>query len=427
MQPVEIDLQFCYPAPWAREIDAASVSTLVASIKESGLLHAISVRRVQKSRAGQMCEAFEVVAGMHRVKAFRMLGHSTIPAIIRELDDLHAELMLIDENLCRSEFSPAERAMSVSRRKVIYLELHPETAHGGDRKSEAAKSSGQHGHLIDDNRRFTEATADSTGIGERTIRRDATRGEQLGADTLRKIVGTSLDKGEELDALAKISEPKRDELIARAVAGETVTAKPAVKQEIRAAREADLGEKIASGNLALPTKRYGVILADPEWKFETWSANGMHRAADNHYATSETEKIAARPIADIAAKDCVLFLWATAPMLLDALHVMAAWGFAYKSHGIWDKEIAGTGYWFRNQHEVLLVGTRGDIPAPAMGTQPSSVFREARGEHSVKPTAFHELIERWFPSVPKIELNARAARPGWDAWGAEAPAAEAAE
>lgn len=199
------------------------------------------------------------------------------------------------------------------------------------------------------------------------------------------------------------------------------------KKERRAARERDIGEKIAGGNLALPTKRYGVILADPEWKFETWSANGMDRAADNHYATSETEKIAARPIADIAAKDCVLFLWATAPMLTHALHVMAAWGFTYKSHGIWDKEIAGTGYWFRNQHEVLLVGTRGNIPAPAMGTQPSSVFREARGEHSVKPKAFHELIERWFPSVPKIELNARAVRPGWDAWGAEAPAAEAAE
>jgi N6-adenosine-specific RNA methylase IME4 len=97
----------------------------------------------------------------------------------------------------------------------------------------------------------------------------------------------------------------------------------------------------------------------------------MDRAADNHYPTMTTEQICALEIP--AADNCALFLWATAPMLPEALAVMVAWGFTYKSHCIWAKDRLGTGYWFRNQHELLLVGTRGNIPAPAPGTQfPSS-------------------------------------------------------
>jgi len=185
-------------------------------------------------------------------------------------------------------------------------------------------------------------------------------------------------------------------------------------------------EKILGGmQLALPDKKFGVILADPEWRFATYSRDsGLDRAADNHYPTSETDAICARPVGDIAAPDCVLFLWATAPMLPDALKVMGAWGFEYKSHTIWKKDRIGTGYWFRNQHELLLVGTRGKIPAPAMGTQSASVIDAPVAKHSQKPDCFYELIEGYFPTLPKIELNARRPRDGWESWGNEAPAAE---
>lgn len=195
------------------------------------------------------------------------------------------------------------------------------------------------------------------------------------------------------------------------------------KAEKRAQRELELSTK----QTALPAKRYGVIVADPEWRFEPYSREtGMDRAADNHYPTSITELIAARPVDEIAADDCVLFLWATVPMLRDALRVMESWGFEYKSHAIWDKVHIGTGYWFRNRHELLLVGTKGDVPAPAMGDQFASVFTIARKEHSAKPEQFLEFIEQYFPTLPKIELNRRgAARAGWDAWGNEL--AEAAE
>jgi N6-adenosine-specific RNA methylase IME4 len=231
----------------------------------------------------------------------------------------------------------------------------------------------------------------------------------------QKIAAIPLDSFERLKARCRAYAEEHPEKHSFDVLGEGSDVDKKTARETR--------EKILGGiQLALPDKKYGVILADPEWRFKTYSREtGMDRAADNHYPTSETDLICARPVADIAADDCALFLWATVPMLPDALRVMAAWGFDYKSHCIWLKDRVGTGYWFRNQHELLLLGTRGKIPAPAMGTQFVSVNQAAVGSHSEKPASFYMMIENYFPTLPKIELNARRARDGWDAWGLEAP------
>jgi N6-adenosine-specific RNA methylase IME4 len=193
------------------------------------------------------------------------------------------------------------------------------------------------------------------------------------------------------------------------------------KQTRRAERERELAAKIR----ALPDGTYGVILADPPWGFEPRSREtGMDRAADNHYPTSKTAAIEALGVASLAAKQCVLGLWATAPMLLDALEVMSAWGFTYKTHAVWAKPKGGTGYWFAFRHELLLIGTRGAPPCPAQGEQWSSVsivIEAPTGRHSEKPSFAHEFFEAFYPTVPKIELYRRGpARPGWSAWGAEA-------
>lgn len=197
----------------------------------------------------------------------------------------------------------------------------------------------------------------------------------------------------------------------------------AEKRERREFRERELGQRQA----ALPDRKYGVIYADPEWRFEPYSrGTGMDRAADNHYPTTPTSDLVLRPVGQLAATDCVLWLWATAPMLLSALRCMQNWGFEYKTHIVWVKDRISTGYWARNKHELLLIGTRGHVPAPAEGDQSPSVINALVGAHSEKPVEFAELIERLFPTLPKIELNARVARPGWDRWGLEAPAESAA-
>ena len=201
-------------------------------------------------------------------------------------------------------------------------------------------------------------------------------------------------------------------------------ARTMLKQERREQREQDLATKI----LALPDKRYGAILADAGWRFEPYSRiTGMDRAADNHYVTSSLEQIKTIDVGSIAAPDCALYLWGTRPMIKAAHAVMEAWGFEYKSQQAWDKEILGTGFWYRDQHEILLFGTRGKVPCPAPGAQWPSLIRERKRAHSQKPEWAYRMIEEYFPNLPKVELFARTARPGWDRWGLEAPDTEAAE
>ncbi len=165
---------------------------------------------------------------------------------------------------------------------------------------------------------------------------------------------------------------------------------------------------------------YNLVLADPPWSFKPWSDDtGSDRSAANHYAVMTTAEIAALPVPAIAAPDCILFLWATAPMLFEAGDVLRAWGFEYRTGAVWDKVHFGTGYIFRNQHEHLLYAVRGKPPAPEVVR--SSVITAKRGKHSAKPEAALQLIEAAYPELPKIELFRRGPpRPGWDAWGNEA-------
>jgi ParB-like chromosome segregation protein Spo0J len=146
------------------------------------------VRSLADSGDGKL---FEILAGRHRHEAFVFLNKEQISAIVRDVDDLHAELIEIDENLCRENLTPAQMTAAVARRKQIYEALHPETAHGGDRRS-----SRRTGNLKQNGtaKRFTKATAEATGRSERNIQRAARQGEKIGSRDLERLAGTSLDK-----------------------------------------------------------------------------------------------------------------------------------------------------------------------------------------------------------------------------------------
>jgi ParB family chromosome partitioning protein len=200
----EVDVSLLAAPGWARSISDARVADLVKSISEIGLQNPIIVRADSGSRAdGQgLC----VIAGGHRVEAFKRLNRRYIPAIVREVDDLRAELISIDENLCREGLTSGQEAVAVARRKEIYEALHPETVHGGDRKS-----SRQNGDLNwEGHDRFTKATAAATRKSERTIQRASRRGEKIGSQNLERLVGTSLDRAGQLDALAVLPAAEQD-------------------------------------------------------------------------------------------------------------------------------------------------------------------------------------------------------------------------
>ena len=188
-----------------------------------------------------------------------------------------------------------------------------------------------------------------------------------------------------------------------------------ISEVMRAAKRTKRIENIkqSCSSPLMPDGKYAVILADPPWRYDHQATE--NRAIENNYQTITTEDISKIEVP--AAPDAVLYLWATAPKLVDALQVIAAWGFRYKTCAVWDKIKIGQGYWFRNQHELLLVSTRGNVPPPVESARVSSVIRESRTEHSKKPKIVYEIIEKAFPDLPKIELFARTKRQGWAVYG----------
>jgi len=178
--------------------------------------------------------------------------------------------------------------------------------------------------------------------------------------------------------------------------------------------------------------RYGLILADPPWPYEMRSAAGYGKSPEAHYATMSVEEIAALPIDELAAPDCLLVMWSTWPHLPQALRVMRAWGFRYITGGSWTKRTHdggpafGTGFVLRTTTEPFLVGSAG---SPWIGSKSERNWIETiedafeigidapRRQHSRKPDEMRAKCERIAPAVRRCELFAREPWPGADVWG----------
>ncbi|MGE3583055.1 MAG: MT-A70 family methyltransferase [Hyphomonadaceae bacterium] len=205
--------------------------------------------------------------------------------------------------------------------------------------------------------------------------------------------------------------------------------------------------------IVLPAGKFSVILADPPWQFQTRSPKGRGRCPDapmtrneqrqnnpeRHYKTMSIEEIESLPVADVAAKNCVLFLWAIDPMLPHALRVAEKWGFTYKTvafywvktrresstrdllHDIPEHKLypMGTGYWTRSNPEQCLLFTRGKPSRQQLATAVRKLIVSPRREHSRKPDCVRDNIEQ-LCTGPYLELFARQSRPGWTTWGNEA-------
>lgn len=172
-----------------------------------------------------------------------------------------------------------------------------------------------------------------------------------------------------------------------------------------------------------PHGGFRAILCDPPWRFELHSDLGDAKSPQAQYPCMSVEDLARLPVPMLSAQNSAIFMWATFPMLPQALDLMRAWGFAYKTGGAWAKQSGtgrkwafGTGYIFRSAAEILLVGTRGE-PKWHSASERNLWVAPIR-EHSRKPEGIHEMVERLTPG-PRVELFARQARPGWTVWGDE--------
>lgn len=162
---------------------------------------------------------------------------------------------------------------------------------------------------------------------------------------------------------------------------------------------------------------WGVILADPPWQYDF--AETDSRDIDSaHYRTMSLNDLKVLPVP--AAEDAVLFMWTTAPKARDAMALLDAWGFTYKSQAVWVKDKIGMGYWWRGRHELLYVATRGSFSPPPPSSRFDSVIEAPRTEHSRKPELVHALIDKMFPDQRKLEMFARRpAGDAWDVWGTD--------
>ena len=163
----------------------------------------------------------------------------------------------------------------------------------------------------------------------------------------------------------------------------------------------------------LPEGLFSVIYADPPWEYDF--SKSQSRQVDNKYPTMTVAEICSIDIP--SQDDSVLFLWATSPKLIEALQVMAEWGYRYKTNMVWVKDRVGMGYWARARHELLLIGTTGSMLPPKTSDRPDSVIESPRTKHSEKPECVYSMVEKAYSGKSKIELFARQDRAGWTSWG----------
>lgn len=206
-----------------RPVDEAWVAALAESIRDHGLEQPIVVRPNPLSPS----DHFVLVAGCHRLAAFKLLERTEIPAIIRDLSKDEARLVEIDENLMRRELDPLDRAVFMAERKAVWERMYPETAHGGDRKSRKNKGENQVAMIAT---RFSKDVAARTGISERSIQMACRIYAELGPDAIARLRSTPLAGNQaQLLLLTKMDAQRRSAAIEAAVAAKASTVSAALR------------------------------------------------------------------------------------------------------------------------------------------------------------------------------------------------------
>jgi N6-adenosine-specific RNA methylase IME4 len=231
--------------------------------------------------------------------------------------------------------------------------------------------------------------------------------------------------GETPKTLAELGITKKTSMVAQQLAALPVETQEeiahgltTIAKETRQKNREEKTARIVANAASLPQKVYQVLYADPPWRYDY--SLSQSRDIENQYPTMDLQAICQLPIQGLIDANAVLFLWVTSPKLTEGLQVLEAWGFEYRTSAVWDKEKIGMGYYFRQQHEILLVGAKGSLPPPAPSDRIGSVFRVPRAKHSEKPQEVIECLTAMYPYFQKLELFARRTHPAWEAWGYEA-------
>lgn len=372
-----------------RKLNESKVQSLAESFSSIGQLQPITVSEGDYG-------TYRLIAGLHRLEAAKAIGWKKIQAAVFEGGEIETELAEIDENLMRNDLTVLEQGEHLARRQELVgrnVGRYPNTATVAELKT-------------------TNEIAKEIGISERSAYNRISAARNITPAVKDAIRNTEIaNSTTQLLELARLAPEKQVE-VAKSITDGAVSIADAFKSINKEKRERMHAEKRTR---ELPTGKYAVIYADPPWRYDN---SGFNEAADNQYPTMPLDEICELPISNLADETTVLFLWATNPLLPEALQVMASWGFEYKTNIAWIKDAGrGKGWYLKSKHELLLIGVKSETPHPI--ERHDSCFEADRGNvHSRKPEKAYEIIESMYPGN-KVELFSRVERDGWDSWGNE--------
>jgi N6-adenosine-specific RNA methylase IME4 len=331
---------------------------------------------------------------------------------------------VISKNLKRRHLTESQRAMVASRLATLRL--------GDNQHREAAQICAGEPDLLGQTAPVPAPAADVSqteaaellNVSRRSVQ-NAAELQEKGAPELQQAVDQGRIAVSTAADIAKGATPAEQVAIAAMGEKEILAKAKEIRKEKNDKRRGERsGEiaRLAEASRDLPTgQKFPLVYMDPPTKY---AAGDSDRSTENHYPTMTEEEIAALPISDLALDKAVLLIWTTVPWLHKTLRLIEGWGFEYKSCACWDKDTIGLGFWWQNQHELLIAASRGNPVIPENGSiLGPSLYREKKTRHSAKPEYFRAMIDgvpEW-KDWPKVELFPRGTLPdNWKGWGNEA-------
>lgn len=351
-----------------------------------------------------------VIDGHTRIKICKELNITDIEAKIENFkDEFEERLSVIQYNLERRQLNTMQRGLLGLEVKKI------EEEKAKVRKEETQPTKGtqigtkEHKEQIRENIKEVPTLAPHKTDKILELKEVKGKSRDIAADKVGISHGT-LDKVEKIVEKAKTN-PKIAKELEEAKQGKKSVNKvfQSVKQMEK--REEKKGKLIER---KMPEDEFEVIYADPPWKYEF--SETEKRSLDNQYPQMELDEICKLKFK--TTPDAILFLWVTSPKLEEGLKVLNSWGFTYRTNMVWVKDKIGMGYYARQRHELLLIGTKGKIGTPEPENRPNSVIESPRTKHSEKPDLY-EIIEKMYPHRKYLELFARTKVEGWESFGNE--------
>lgn len=348
----------------------------------------------------------KILDGRNRFLAAHKLGLdiAVLPTRVFDAETEGSALDFVwDANANRRHLNETQRAFAAAEMETL--------RHGGRRES-------QEPHAALETKTLTrDELAQRHGIGRGAIYEMSIVRDQ-GVPELKDVARRGKVSLRTAKTIAELPPAVQQSIIRRSTEGADADCARALRVETAKVKQRGKLADIAKANRALDVadKTYDVIYADPPWQFEE-DITGSNRAVERHYPTMSTEEISTLPVDKLAAENSILFCWTTDHHLREAEGVVERWGFKRRARLVWVKNSIGLGKFVRNKHEFLIVGTRGDFPAPPTDCIPESVIMFPKRGHSVKPP-LHEMMEKMTPGLTRrIELFAREPVPSWAAWG----------